>query len=142
MVTNKQQQQPDIFRADCLSRSTLQLIASEWTPLVVFALEEGTLRFSQLLKRIDGISTKMLTQTLRAMERNGLVQRVVHPVVPPVVEYSLTPLGQALVEPVHMLQSWAYEHLEEVARARMAYDQVDHPPIQEETMTRVQQREQ
>ncbi len=58
------------------------------------------MRFGQLLKRIDGISKKMLTQTLRAMERNGLVQRVVYPVVPPVVEYSLTPLGQTLIEPV------------------------------------------
>jgi DNA-binding HxlR family transcriptional regulator len=138
MVTRKQS--PDIFRADCLSRQTLRLIADEWTPLVVYALEEGTLRFSQILKRIDGISTKMLTQTLRTMERNGLVQRVVHPVVPPVVEYSLTPLGQTLVEPVNMLQNWAYEHLQEVDQARMAYDQGDHSPIQEETATRVQQR--
>lgn len=139
MVT-KQQPRPDIFRADCLSRQTLQLIADEWTPLVVYALEEGTMRFSQLLKRINGISTKMLTQTLRAMERNGLIQRIVHPVVPPVVEYSLTPLGQTLVEPVHMLQNWAYEHLQEVAQARKVYDQGDHPPIQEETAARVQQR--
>lgn len=139
MVT-KQQPHPDIFRADCLSRQTLQLIADEWTPLVVYALEAGTMRFSQMLKRIDGISTKMLTQTLRAMERNGLVQRVVHPVVPPVVEYSLTPLGQTLVEPVNMLQIWAYEHLQEVAQARIVYDQGDHAPIQEETAARVQQR--
>lgn len=139
MVTKKQSR-PDIFRADCLSRDTLQLIADEWTPLVIYALEEGAMRFSQILKRIDGISTKMLTQTLRAMERSGLVQRVVHAVVPPIVEYSLTPLGQTLVEPVNMLQIWAYEHLQEVARARMAYDQSDHPPIQEETAARVQQR--
>lgn len=139
MVTKKQSH-PDIFRADCLSRETLQLIADEWTPLVVYALEEGAMRFSQILKRIDGISTKMLTQTLRALERNGLVQRVVHAVVPPIVEYSLTPLGQTLVEPVNMLQIWAYEHLQEVARARMAYDQSDHPPIQEETAARVQLR--
>ncbi|GCE28080.1 transcriptional regulator [Dictyobacter alpinus] len=138
MGTKKQS--PDIFRSDCLSRQTLRLIADEWTPLIVYALEEGTLRFSQLLKRIDGISTKMLTQTLRAMERNGLIQRVVHPAVPPVVEYSLTPLGQTLVEPVHILQNWAYEHLQEVSQARIAYDQSDHSPIQEETASRVQQR--
>src|SRR5258706_2143578 len=135
-----QQTFPDVFQADCLSRQVLELIADHWTPLVIYALEEGTMRFSQLLKRIDGISQKMLTQTLRAMERNGLVERVVHPVVPPVVEYSLTPLGQTLVEPVNMLQTWAYEHLQEVAQARMAYDQGDHPPIQEETAARVQQR--
>ena len=143
MVTKKQSR-PDIFRADCLSRETLQLIADEWTPLIVYALEEGAkegaMRFSQILKRIDGISTKMLTQTLRAMERNGLVQRVVYPVVPPVVEYSLTPLGQTLIEPVKMLQIWAYEHLQEVAQARMNYDRSEHLPIQEETAARVQQR--
>ena len=92
-METKQQIQPDIFRSDCLSRQVLQLIADEWTPLVISALGGGMLRFGQLLKRIDGISKKMLTQTLRAMERNGLVQRVVYPVVPPVVEYSLTPLG-------------------------------------------------
>src|SRR5260370_25731626 len=130
MVT-KQQTPPDIFRADCLSRHTLQLIADEWTPLVVYVLEEGTMRFSQILKRIDGISTKMLTQTLRAIERNGLVQRVVHPVVPPVVEYSLTHLGQTLVEPVNMLQTLAYSHLQERSQPPMAYEKSAHPPIQD-----------
>ncbi|HEX6481631.1 MAG TPA: helix-turn-helix domain-containing protein [Ktedonobacteraceae bacterium] len=135
-----QQTQPDIFRADCLSRQVLHLIADEWTPLIIYALEEGTMRFGQMLKRIDGISTKMLTQTLRAMERNGLVRRLVYPVVPPVVEYSLTPLGQTLIEPMKALQVWAYGHLQEVAQARMAYDQSKHPPIQEETAALVQQR--
>jgi|SRR5215467_1736746 len=139
-METKQQTQPDIFRADCLSRQVLQLIADEWTPLVIYALDEGTMRFGQLLKRIDGISKKMLTQTLRAMERNGLVRRVVYPVVPPVVEYSLTPLGQTLIEPMKALQVWAYGHLQEVAQACMAYDQSKHPLIQEETAVLVQQR--
>jgi len=139
-METKQQIQPDIFRADCLSRQVLQLIADEWTPLVIYALEERTMRFSQLLKRIDGISTKMLTQTLRAMERNGLVQRVVYPVIPPIVEYSLTPLGQTLREPMQALRVWAYGHLGEVAQARAAYDRGDHTPIQEETASLVQQR--
>jgi DNA-binding HxlR family transcriptional regulator len=75
------------------------------------------------------------------MERNGLVQRVVYPVVPPVVEYSLTPLGQTLREPMKALKVWAYGHLREVAHARTTYDQRDHKPIQEETATLVQQRE-
>ena len=140
MVTT-QQTQPNIFRADCLSRHVLQLIADQWTPLVIYTLGDGTMRFSQLLKRIDGISQKMLTQTLRAMERNGLVQRVVYPVVPPVVEYSLTPLGQTLIEPMNALRLWAYGHLQEVAHARTMYDQRDHKQIQEETATLVQQRE-
>jgi DNA-binding HxlR family transcriptional regulator len=136
-----QQTYPDVFRADCLSRHVLELIADHWTPLVIYTLEDGTMRFSQLLKQIDGISQKMLTQTLRAMERNGLVQRVVYPVVPPIVEYSLTPLGQTLREPMKALKVWAYGHLQEVAHARTTYDQRDHKQIQEETATLVQQRE-
>jgi DNA-binding HxlR family transcriptional regulator len=132
--------QPDIFRASCLSRQVLGLVADQWTPLVIYALGGGTMRFGQLLKRIDGISKKMLTQTLRALERNGLVQRVVYPVVPPIVEYSLTPLGQTLTEPINALQIWAYEHLPEVAQARAEYDQREHTPLQEETASLVQQR--
>ena len=139
-METKQQTQPDIFQANCLSRRVLELIADQWTPLVIYALEEGTMRFGQLLKRINGISKKMLTQTLRAMERNGLVRRVVYPVVPPVVEYSLTPLGQTLIEPINALRDWAYGHLQEVARAQTAYDQRDHIQIQGETASLVQQR--
>ena len=139
MVTEKQLQ-PDVFRANCLSRQVLELIADQWTPLVIYALEDGTMRFSQLLKRIGGISKKMLTQTLRTMERNGLVLRVVYPVVPPMVEYSLTLLGQTLIEPMQTLRVWAYGHLQEVAHARVAYDQRDQKQLQEETASLVQQR--
>jgi len=123
-----------------MSRQVLQLIADQWTSLVIYALEDGTMRFGQLLKRIGGISRKMLTQTLRAMERNGLVQRVVYPVVPPVVEYSLTPLGQTLAEPMKALGNWAYGHLQEVAQARTEYDQRDHTPLQDAVASLVQQR--
>ncbi len=139
-METKQQTQPDIFRKTCLSRQVLELIADQWTPLVIYALEEGMMRFGQLLKRIDGISKKMLTQTLRAMERNGLIKRVVYAVVPPVVEYSLTPLGQTLIEPINALRVWAYGHLQEVAHAQTTYDQRDHAQIQEETAFLVQQR--
>jgi DNA-binding HxlR family transcriptional regulator len=139
-METKQQTQPDLFRASCLSRRVLELIADQWTPLVIYALEEGTTRFGQLLRRIDGISKKMLTQTLRAMERNGLVQRVVYPVVPPVVEYSLTPLGQTLIEPMEALRVWAYGHLQEVAQARSEYDQRDQKPLQEQVASLVQER--
>src|SRR5450432_368491 len=125
-METKQQAQPDIFQANCLSRQVLGLIADQWTPLVIYALEEDTMRFGQLLKRIDGISKKMLTQTLRSLERNGLIQRVVYPVVPPVVEYSLTPLGQTLRGPMEALRIWAYGHLQEVAQARTEYDQIEH----------------
>ncbi len=140
-METKQQTHPDIFQANCLSRQVLGLIADQWTPLVIYALEDGTTRFGQLLKRIDGISKKMLTQTLRAMERNGLVQRVVYPVVPPVVEYSLTPLGQTLIEPMKALRMWAYGHLQEVAHARTTYDQRDHTQLQKGVASLVQQRE-
>ncbi len=139
-METKQQPQPDIFQANCLSRQVLRLIADQWTPLVIYALEEDTMRFGQLLKRIDGISKKMLTQTLRALERNGLVQRVVYPVVPPVVEYSLTPLGQTLREPMEALRIWAYGHLQEVAQAQRTYDQGAHTQLQEEVASLVQQR--
>lgn len=145
-METKQQTQPDIFQADCLredclSRQVLQLIADQWTPLIIYVLEdEGTVRFGQFLKRIGGISRKMLAQTLREMERNGLVQRVVYPVVPPVVEYSLTPLGQTLREPINALRIWAYGHLQEVALSRREYEQRDHVQIQEEVAALVQER--
>lgn len=139
MVTEPQPQ-PDIFRVDCLSRQVLKLIADEWTPLVIYALEEGTMRFGQLFKRIGGISRKMLTQTLRAMERNGLVRRVVYPVVPPVVEYSLTPLGLTLREPMKALGGWAVGHLQEVAQAQVEYDQREHTPLQDKVASLVQER--
>ncbi|QBD74944.1 transcriptional regulator [Ktedonosporobacter rubrisoli] len=140
-METKQQTQPDLFRANCLSRQVLELIADQWTPLIIYALEAGTtMRFGEFLKRIEGISRKMLAQTLREMERNGLVRRVVYPVVPPVVEYSLTPLGKTLVEPMKALSAWAYGHLPEVAQAREEYDQRVHTQIQDEVATLVQQR--
>ncbi|HLG76385.1 MAG TPA: helix-turn-helix domain-containing protein [Ktedonobacteraceae bacterium] len=118
----------------------MALISNQWTPLILYCLEDGTMRFGQLLKKIDGISRKVLTQALRDLERNGLVERVVYPVVPPVVEYSLTPLGQTLIEPMNALRRWAYGHLGEVAQARTAYDHHEHTPIQEEVAAIVQQR--
>jgi DNA-binding HxlR family transcriptional regulator len=139
-METRQQTGPNVFLTSCLSRQALELIANQWTPLVIYCLEDGTMRFGQLLKKIEGISRKVLTQTLRDLERNGVVERVVYPVVPPVVEYSLTPLGRTLIEPVNALRMWAYGHLGEVAQARKAYDQNDHTPIQEEVASIVQQR--
>jgi DNA-binding HxlR family transcriptional regulator len=91
MVTKKKLEEP-IIRPDCRTRRRLELIADQWTMLVIVALQEDTKRFSPLHAHIEGISKKMLTQTLRKLERNGLVQSVIYPVVPPMVEYSLTPL--------------------------------------------------
>jgi DNA-binding HxlR family transcriptional regulator len=94
----------------CASRQALVLIADKWTPLVVFVLSSRTHRFSELLRRIEGISQKMLTQTLRDLERANCVQRTVIPSTPVAVEYSLTALGHTLVDPLQGLINWANDH--------------------------------
>lgn len=112
--------QPDIFNADCDSRQVLALLADRWSMLVIYALSRGVRRHGELKRMIGGISQKMLTQTLRALERDGLVQRRAHPVVPPRVEYTLTPLGQTLLEPLRSICRWAESHLPQVREARQA----------------------
>jgi DNA-binding HxlR family transcriptional regulator len=129
-----------IIRPDCRTRRGLELIADQWTMLVVVALERGTKRFSQLHTHIRGISKKMLTQTLRGLERDGLVKRVVYPVIPPMVEYSLTPLGKTLIGPIWALRDWSEQYIEEVEQARVEYDQQDKNSLQEEIIALVQQR--
>jgi DNA-binding HxlR family transcriptional regulator len=99
-------------------RQILDLIADKWTALIILALSRGTKRYSELHRTIGGVSQKMLTQTLRGLESNGLVNRKVYPTVPPMVEYSLTPLGESLVKPLKTLCDWASEHMNEVAEAR------------------------
>ncbi|GAA2127743.1 winged helix-turn-helix transcriptional regulator [Actinomadura napierensis] len=112
----------DVYSAPCPSRAALDRIADKWTALIVGALFEGTRRFSELRAEIDGISDKMLTQTLRSMERDGLVTRRVHPTVPPKVEYRLTDLGRTLEEPLAAVRTWAEKHINEVERARLEFD--------------------
>lgn len=108
--------------AQCPSRLVLDRIADKWTALIIQILAKGTMRYAELQRKIGGISQKMLTQTLRSLERDGLVNRTVHPVVPPKVEYSLTRLGRTLIEPLHALCRWSEKHLHELesnrARAR------------------------
>ncbi len=116
---------PAIPAANCGTRKVLDLIADEWTVFVVYALADGTRRYSQLQREVHGISQKMLTQTLRNMERDGMVERKVYPVVPPMVEYSLTELGQTLIEPLSAVGRWAEEHLGEVEQARAQYDRLN-----------------
>ncbi|MQY29425.1 winged helix-turn-helix transcriptional regulator [Nocardia aurantia] len=89
---------------------------------MLLALEPGTWRFSELRRRIEGITQKMLTQTLRGLERDGIVTRRVYPTVPATVEYTLTPLGRSLCEAVAVLRGWAYTHIGEIATARADYD--------------------
>jgi DNA-binding HxlR family transcriptional regulator len=109
---------PNVFDSNCGSRRVLALIADKWTAIVVYALARGTMRFSELYREVEGISQKMLTQTLRSLESDGLVERRVYATVPPKVEYSLTPLGKTLSEPLGAICKWAEEHLPEVEQNR------------------------
>lgn len=98
---------PDVLKSDCPSRRLLGLIADKWTVLIVSRLAHGTKRHGELRREVGGISQKVLTQTLRALEREGLVARTVHPVVPPMVEYALTGRGETVIEPLMGLIRWA-----------------------------------
>ena len=109
---------PSVLDPRCPSRLVLDRIADKWTALVIQILSGGTMRYAALQREIGGISQKMLTQTLRSLERDGLVQRVVHPVVPPKVEYSLTKLGRTLIEPLQGLCRWSEKHLGELQANR------------------------
>ncbi len=113
---------PNAFAADCPTRQVLDLIADKWTVLIVILLEDEPKRFSHLQRGIDGISQKMLAQTLRSLERDGIVQRTVFPEVPPRVEYNLTPLGHTLSEPIAAIQKWAESHINTVLVAQAEYD--------------------
>jgi DNA-binding HxlR family transcriptional regulator len=116
-------QAEDVFNEFCGTREVLDLLSDKWTILIVGALAGGTMRYGQLKRKIGGISHKMLTQTMRRLERDGIVTRTVYPVVPPKVEYRLTPLGQTLIEPLTALCVWAAEHLPQVENARKEYEQ-------------------
>jgi len=109
-------------REGCEVRQILDRIADKWSLLAIALLQGRTLRFNELRREIDGISQRMLTVTLRQLERDGLVTRTVYPVVPPRVEYALTPLGQTLHSTIQALVSWTEDHQDEVAAARAAYD--------------------
>jgi len=103
-------------------REVLARVGDKWSVFVVTLLGEGTLRFTELQRSIEGISQRMLTLTLRQLERDGLVERLVYPVVPPRVEYSLTPLGKTLIVPLVALASWADAHRADIEAARADYD--------------------
>lgn len=106
----------------CPTRRILDRIGDRWTVLIVGSLGEETVRFSELRRRIEGISQKMLTQTLRAMERDGLVSRAVHPEVPVRVEYTLTDAGRSLRAPLKALEEWSVEHLGGIVSSQSEYD--------------------
>ena len=121
-MAHKQISDACVMNPECASREVLDRIADKWTALIIRVLAKGTKRHNELQRDISGVSQKMLTQTLRSLERDGLVSRKVYPVVPPRVEYTLTPLGRSLIEPLNAICLWAEKHLPELqaARARSA----------------------
>jgi DNA-binding HxlR family transcriptional regulator len=111
------------FLAACPSRMVMDRISDKWVGLLLAALADGPQRYSQLSRRVAGVSPKMLTQTLRGLERDGLVEREVTPSVPVRVDYRLTPLGEGLHQAVLHVKTWAEAHVEEVLAARERYDE-------------------
>jgi DNA-binding HxlR family transcriptional regulator len=118
----------DAFLAACPSRQVLARISDKWVTLILVALAGGPLRYSDLGRIITGVSQKMLTQTLRALERDGLVARAVTASVPVRVDYQLTPLGDSLMPAVNAVKAWAEEHISEIEASRTAYDQKTSAP--------------
>jgi DNA-binding HxlR family transcriptional regulator len=106
-------------------REVLNRVGDKWSVFVVGVLGEGPKRFSELRRTIEGISQRMLTLTLRGLERDGMVTRTIHPTIPPRVDYELTRLGRTLLEPVQALANWAGEHRFEIQEARDRYDRRD-----------------
>ena len=112
----------DLTRADSLAREIFSDVANKWALLIIAALGERTLRFSELRDEVEGVSHKMLTQNLRMLERNGLVDRKVHPTVPPRVEYTLTEPGRALRTTVDAMCGWTHRYLGHIEDARSHFD--------------------
>jgi DNA-binding HxlR family transcriptional regulator len=119
---------PGTDHADCRRVSqVLARVGDKWSVLVVMQLAEGPLRFSEIKRRINGISQRMLTLTLRGLERDGLATRKVYPTVPPRVDYALSDLGRSLTKPVLALGQWALTHIDEIDAARKKFDRDNDP---------------
>ena len=112
----------DAFDPDCPTRVVLDRIGDKWTALVIGALSAGVLRFTELRSAVGGVAPKVLTQTLRALERDGLVTRTVHAQVPPRVDYELTDLGRSLTVPIATLTDWAETHVAQILAARERHE--------------------
>ncbi|MEN3615457.1 helix-turn-helix domain-containing protein [Plantactinospora sp. ZYX-F-223] len=106
----------------CRVREVLDRVGEKWAVTIIAELGKEPQRFTELRRAIPGVSQRMLTTTLRGLERDGLVSRTVHPVVPPRVDYELTPLGETLLDTVSALLAWALQHIDEVDKARSEYD--------------------
>jgi len=118
MVTK---QDADLSRADSLAREIFSDVANKWALLIIETIGDGTLRFSEVRDAVEGISHKMLTQNLRMLERNGLIEREVHPTVPPRVEYTLTEPGQGLRATVDAMCGWTQRYLGDIEAARRRF---------------------
>ena len=112
----------DPYSDKCPTRLVLDRIGDKWTVLVLGLLGSGPVRFNKIRREIAGLSQKVLAQTLRGLERDGLVTRTAYPTVPVTVEYALTPLGRTLADALTPLRAWAGDHIEDVMRAQRAYD--------------------
>ena len=115
---------PDVYRSICPSRQVLKRVGDKWTVLIIGILERGTIRFGSLRREVEGISQKMLTQTLRNLERDGLIKRKVYAEVPVRVEYSLTEMGRSLIPVLKPLIQWSEAHLFEIEKAQNEFDRV------------------
>lgn len=115
----------DAFLKDCPTNQLLGRISEKWACLIINALTPGPLRYSDIARKLAGVSPKMLTQTLRSLERDGLVSRTVTPSVPVRVDYELTELGRSLAQMMTAVKNWAETHIEEVREAREQYDSTD-----------------
>ncbi|MGJ5754525.1 HxlR family transcriptional regulator [Streptomyces puniciscabiei] len=114
----------DVFLRDCPTRAVLELIAGKWTMLVLVALEDGRpMRFAELRRRLDGVTPKVLTQTLRALEREGLLTRTLYPTVPPRVEYRLTGLGREVGGLIQNITDWSQTNIAAIQAARKEFDE-------------------
>ncbi|OAF07524.1 winged helix-turn-helix transcriptional regulator [Bradyrhizobium neotropicale] len=119
---------PDPDHADCRGvASVLSRVGDKWSVFVIMMLGDGPKRFNELKRMINGISQRMLTLTLRGLERDGLVTRTIFPTIPPRVDYELTDLGRGLSRPVEALGKWAMEHLEQIEAARTRFDGRNEP---------------
>jgi DNA-binding HxlR family transcriptional regulator len=120
----------DVFRRSCPSHTVLEVLTNKWTLLVISSLRGKSHRFGELSRRIEGITPKMLTQTLKILERDGLVQRTMYPVIPPRVDYELTELGGDLVELLDAIRFWSERHVPDILKAReVAKDRGLNRPI-------------
>ncbi|MDJ0717243.1 MAG: helix-turn-helix domain-containing protein [Prochloraceae cyanobacterium] len=114
--------EPEVFTRDCPTQQILDVITDKWSVIVIYCLAYGPKRYKQIQRRIEGISQKVLTQTLRNLERHGLVLRTVYAEVPPRVEYALTSLGETLIDPLLAIANWSRQYFIEVAASRDRYD--------------------